>query len=831
MVTGQKPGTTMQQIPVRNYLPDGTPNTVRGDVHGERLLYPGGSGTFTPTSAAMQSDGKLLVAATLFRPSYDRDIVLIRLNPDGSYDNGFGQNGMVTLAENVGRVGDPAVSVGSNGQIAYLFGVTTHPYAPSSYFVIYILRADGSVDTSAPSAGRISVAITDPSISFEFRNNIVFASPPPRLAVHMPKLFWQYDLNVGGAIPPARYSQPDFAEFGFAFGGDTLWALGGNDSFPFTWQGFYGPYTYGRGVAVPYDAATFGTTTPPGISASFSALPATETIDDLQLQPDGGVLSLGTSTKYLSSFVLTKYKPNGLVDSDYAGGAGRIVIPAQSQVTCGPRMRLLKGTDGTATLLTSNIGCDTGAYRTRSLMRFLSDGAPDLEFGSTGTVALPSLDPTFDFGAGYVDSDGQATILILDLYPPFQQVDFVARPYPIRLGRDGKPAPGFNGSAPSTLTLDTNFPVNRRLDRLPDGRLQAVLVAGGNQHVGVTALRWLSDGALDPDSAIPATFTLPTGSAYSYALDLDTAVLPDGSTLVAIWEPSQRILLRLGPSGSQDMNFGIGGTARIDGILPVVPYSTVRLRVRLAVQPDGRILLAHTIPSNGGTAIAVARFSADGHPDTTFTAGARFDSQFAVTGADVASDIVRMPDGTLMAAGTSGGRALLLRLKGESTPSVQMQGVRESFNAALGHYFITADSREAAGIELGNAGAGWQSTGKTFPAWTDAGGFPDDASPVCRFYGTPGRGPNPHFYTIDADECAAVKNDPGWTYEGIAFFATTPSNEQCPNAMQPVHRAYNNRYAQNDSNHRYALSPSLLQPLVAQGWTVEGVVFCVPVNP
>ena len=301
--------------------------------------------------------------------------------------------------------------------------------------------------------------------------------------------------------------------------------------------------------------------------------------------------------------------------------------------------------------------------------------------------------------------------------------------------------------------------------------------------------------------------------------------MPDGSTIVAIWELGQRILLRLDASGKQDTNFGGAGTARIDG---VVPCPASRPRLRLAAQPDGRILLAYTIQSNGGKAIAVARFTADGRPDKTFTADGRFDSLFSVTGLDTAFDIARMPDGKLMIAGASGGRGLLLRLKGESTPSMQTQGVLEFFNAALGHYFITADSREATGIDQGNAGAGWQGTGKSFSAWTAAGGLPEGSLPVCRFYGTPGRGPNSHFYTANASECAAVKNDPGWTYEGIAFYAFAPVKEQCANALQPIYRAYNNRYAQNDSNHRYAADLSLLQPLVTQGCTVEGAVFCVP---
>jgi len=70
VVAGAKFGTdTAKPIAVRYYLRNGAPDTARGDALGERLVYPLGSGAYTPTSAAMQPDGKLLIAATRFRPS------------------------------------------------------------------------------------------------------------------------------------------------------------------------------------------------------------------------------------------------------------------------------------------------------------------------------------------------------------------------------------------------------------------------------------------------------------------------------------------------------------------------------------------------------------------------------------------------------------------------------------------------------------------------------------------------------------------------------------------------------------------------------------------
>src|SRR6476619_4153718 len=97
----------------------------------------------------------------------------------------------------------------------------------------------------------------------------------------------------------------------------------------------------------------------------------------------------------------------------------------------------------------------------------------------------------------------------------------------------------------------------------------------------------------------------------------------------------------------------------------------------------------------------------------------------------------------------------------------------EYFNTSLGHYFLTADPAEMAAIDGGGAGPGWQRTGGQFGVFRSASDAPG-LSPVCRFYGTPGVGPNSHFYTADPGECAAVKRDGGWTYEGIAFYIALP---------------------------------------------------------
>jgi hypothetical protein len=148
------------------------------------------------------------------------------------------------------------------------------------------------------------------------------------------------------------------------------------------------------------------------------------------------------------------------------------------------------------------------------------------------------------------------------------------------------------------------------------------------------------------------------------------------------------------------------------------------------------------------------------------------------------------------------------------------------YNISLDHYFISGGAGEIVSVDTGGAGPGWVRSGGGFKAFDLNNGIPINANPICRFYGTLGRGPNSHFYTFAGEECEAVKKDPGWTYEGIAFHIYPPVNGACSAGTTPIYRNYNNGFTRNDSNHRYSTDRAALAAMT--GWTLEGVVFCSP---
>jgi predicted dienelactone hydrolase len=146
----------------------------------------------------------------------------------------------------------------------------------------------------------------------------------------------------------------------------------------------------------------------------------------------------------------------------------------------------------------------------------------------------------------------------------------------------------------------------------------------------------------------------------------------------------------------------------------------------------------------------------------------------------------------------------------------------EFYNPSLAHYFETAEPAEAAMLDAGIVVPGWARTGFDFKSWTVESGA---GVPACRFFGTPGIGPNTHVFSINAAECGKLRADPRWTFEGLAFAEQMPVGEDCPADRIPVTRLYNNGMG-GEANHRYLTSHSEIHATVASGWLLEGVVFC-----
>lgn len=790
----------------RRFLAQGTSDTSFG-TNGERLLgnLPPDFAFGTSNLAVAEPAGGFTLAAqaTFQGGTY----LLLRVTGDGALDTTFGSVGFVS-GYDLGNPHDAPTQLARTATNRYVLIGTplTDSGSQTGYDTVWKVEPDGQ-----------------PVAAFGDNGRLLFAStgPGPRNVVSLPDEGVAIVQNAEDAnVRVSRFDASGDPAARFGSGGSvTITAPGRQDFLP---------------VGIHADAGGWLTIAGWGnTSTIFSGT--------MPIRRGNDVLLAGLT-------------PGGVLRTDFGGGDGIAVWnnPAWSN----DRIDALRfDASGRIVLVGYSDGSGVNDYL---LSRLLVDGALDSTYGVGGRLS-PQMSARFTGPARAAQQPGDAIVVAGgEAYGSFGTIWAVTA---FRATPNGALDPTFGSNF---LPAGPNAAL--ALGVRPDGRL-----VYGTNDPGKSYLlqQFLPDGAPDPSFGTNGRVTFPEVDS-AQPIQADLVVLGDGSVVFATFSQHNIRLYKVDARGVPVQSFGSGGTlvypaeemsinfpigpkllALGDGTLLVANSATLAgpeapsvalhaLRV-LRVSADGRLLdVSHLLPDTGNrswvltalpdSSVLIARNSSTGAtlhrllPDNQFDAAFGSGGAFALSGFNSTTALGIDGNGELVVAGMDAAGALLARYRLDA--AVAGVAVVEYFNVNLRHYFITANPAEMASIESGGAGPGWQRTGYGFHAYVPEAGVPVGARPVCRFYGTPGVGPNSHFYTADADECAAVKRDRGWTYEGTAFYVMLPVGQQCAGNAPPVFRAYNNRYPQNDSNHRYATEYAVLQALQPQGWSIEGMVFC-----
>ena len=789
----------------RRFLAQGTPDTSFG-ANGERLLgnLPPDFAFGTSNLAVAEAAGGFTLAA---RASFQGGTyLLLRVTGDGALDNSFGGVGFVS-GYDLGNPRDAPTQLARTATKRYvLLGTAlTDSGSPTGYDAAWKVEPDGRPVSAFGNNGRLLLAGTGagPGIVEPLADEgiaIVQNAEDANVRVS------RFDaggnpaaqFGSGGSVTITVPSRQDFVPVGIhADAGGQLTVAGwGNTSTIFS-----GTMAIRRGNDVLLAGLTSGGHLRTdfgggdGITVWNNPAYSNDRIDALRFDASGRIVLIGYSGDYLLSRLIA----DGALDATY--GVGGRLNPQQSARFTGPARAAQQPDDAIVVASGEALG-SFGTVRSVTAFRATPNGALDGTFQphflAAGANAAVALGARPDGRLVYGTSEPPTSYVLQQFLP------------------DGNPdvAFGTNGRVVFPVTV-TNSAIQADLVVLGDGSV--VFAVFSPQDIRLYKV----DASGAPVQAFGAGGLL----VYPYPVEEISINFPIGPKLLALADgtllaansasgvsPSsplepQRSLFALRVSAS-------GAVMSASNLLPDPGFQTWAL----AALPDSSVLIARNRASGTATLYRLL-------PDNQFDAAFGIGGAYALAGFSSATALALDMNGQLVVAGVDPASALVARYRLDAA-AIAGVAVVEYFNVNLRHYFITASPAEMASIESGGAGPGWQRTGYGFHAYVPEAGVPIGARPVCRFYGTPGIGPNSHFYTADADECAAVKHDSGWLYEGTAFYVTLPNAGQCVGAAPPVFRAYNNRYAQNDSNHRYATDYAQLQGLQPQGWSIEGLVFC-----
>ena len=168
----------------------------------------------------------------------------------------------------------------------------------------------------------------------------------------------------------------------------------------------------------------------------------------------------------------------------------------------------------------------------------------------------------------------------------------------------------------------------------------------------VRGVAYAADGDLDPSFSaggkVTTDFFGSPDMANGVALQLDGKIVVAGGTEQS--GPAQDFALaRYNPDGSLDPTFGAGGKVTTEF------FGGDDVARDVAIRPDGKIVAVGATQLDGVTHdFAVARYNSDGSLDFTFGAGGRVSIAYSGGSEDVAHSVALQPDGRIVLAGFSG---------------------------------------------------------------------------------------------------------------------------------------------------------------------------------
>jgi len=376
---------------------------------------------------------------------------------------------------------------------------------------------------------------------------------------------------------------------------------------------------------------------------------------DVVLQPDGTILVAGFSdhSDQLDDgydFSLAHLTADGSLDSSY-GHAGRLVI--HKQIAVEKTYNLQVQADGA--VVTAHAGHDA----TPIIQRWGADGKADSAFDSNALASLPS-----GFGdAPLVQGNTDGTLLVAAVVGSQLHV--------AQLLADGTLDSSFGNAG--TLTLQAGAPLQfvESITALADGGL----LLHAAPSVQNSLFKYTADGLLDTSFGDNGRVALDGVASYRG----DVAVQEDGKLLLATTTDFHDFaVLRLNADGSRDTGFGTDGLVSVD-----LPGDSAQATT-IAVQDDGKLLVAGYAYANGGEDLATVRLNSDGSLDTGYGSA---DGNTRLVGS-AGSDVLQGLDSDEILRGLSGddrlqgnlGRDLLSGGSGADT--FVYAGVADSFRTA-----------------------------------------------------------------------------------------------------------------------------------------------------
>ena len=631
------------------------------------------------SSIKVQSDDKIVAVGTTIGPA---SILAARYNTDGSLDETFAGDGrdVISVSETASRAN--VVAMQPDGKIL-IGGSAREATGTITDFAIIRLNADGTLDPTFDGDGKITTkfaATTSAVIGIDVQDD--------------GKIVAAGDSSLGGGsenIAVARYNVDGSLDESFDGDGKVITDISRDiaagvqiqpdGKIVVGGQSIVAPSILFGMLAIRYNTDGSLDDTFNGSGIVVTDLPGIHSVAKAVLiQPDSKVLTIGY-TGFNVDILLARHDTNGQHDGSFGtDGVALIEFGNSSDMI----FEMAEQPDGK--IVAGGYSFDGIRNQNVSVAKFNANGTIDVNFGTGGSVTK-----AVTFNGFPIDSFANEVIVQPDGKILVSVGTYSANEYvTLRYNSDGTPDGSFGKDGVSTLSLSTEGDIAYDMALLPDGKIIIVGQSGFEESQN-WMLRLSQDGTLDPGFGDNGKVLMAVNGRHHNIRAV--SLQPDGKIVVTGASQNDCLTARYHSDGMLDLSFGTDGAV----YTPIVTTSGLQ---ELTIQSDGKILaLGNTITGLQSGSVLI-RYNADGSLDTTFDDDAIL-SVLDTSGRDLAlGNMVESNGKIVMAGGIYSGTAIprdqnsmLIRLEADGSYDnsfgdggiaiTPLQSVRSAFHSVL----------------------------------------------------------------------------------------------------------------------------------------------------
>jgi uncharacterized delta-60 repeat protein len=361
----------------------------------------------------------------------------------------------------------------------------------------------------------------------------------------------------------------------------------------------------------------------------------------LAIQRDGKVVAAGVTSGQFNSraFAVARYTPGGGPDPSF--GTAGMVITSFGALGSGQAQALAIQSDGKI-VAAGWTGFGLLGPPAFHVARYTPEGALDRHFGVAGQV-------TTAFGHGVaaattvaIQKDGRILVAGFAGHPGVEHFALA------RYRTNGRLDTSFGVGGLVTTALGDQDRVFA-LAIQTDSKIVVAGVSTVNHHAAFALARYRKTGRMDAtfggaDSGTVRTAFIPfDAAATAVAIRPDGRIVVGGTASQFFADTARAVLARYTPEGAPDTSFGAAGTV-------FGAFGSASEISALAIEPDGRIVVAGNMLQQQLGSFAVARFHERGSLDPDFGGDGWVVTEFGWE--SFAFAVALYPDGKIVAAGT-----------------------------------------------------------------------------------------------------------------------------------------------------------------------------------